>query len=172
MPPKSLEQSANPTESNEQASALDRYGIYRVESYGRCPETCPPAMKSLFKLVYKSQFTQILQFAAPPSEDGNKSPYDTRSGEDYDMLLKKRAEDISSICNDPDLVEVSEATWVRNMLPKVFLLFDRKAEERLDMDRPFHHWYAAMMSFKYMLMAKKSCLSASLSTWELTNHQL
>ena len=129
-------------------------------------------MKLVFDLVYKSQFMQISRFAAPLNEDGSNSPYDTRSGQDYDMLLKKRAEDISSICNDPDLVEAPEATWVRIMLPRVFLLFDRKAEERLDRDRPFHHWYAATMSLRYMLMAKKSCLSASLSTWKTTNNQL
>ena len=60
------------------------------------------------------------------------------------MLLKKRAEDISSICNDPDLVEDLEVTWVREMMP-VFLVFDRRREERLDSDRPFHHWYATPM---------------------------
>lgn len=152
MPPKSPVQSANLNECRDHASALDSYGIYRVESYGRCPKTCPPAMKSAFELVFKSQFMQISQFAAPPSEDGSKSPYDTRSGEDYDMLLKKRAEEISSICNDPDLVEAPEATWVRDMLPRVFLLFDRRAEERLDRDRPFHHWYAITMSFRYICL--------------------
>lgn len=171
MPPKSPLHLANSKKSSDQASALDSYGIYRVESYGGCPETCPPAMKSVFELVYKSQFMQISQFAAPPREDGSKSPYDTKSGHDYDMLLKKRAEDMSSICNDPVLVEAPEVKWVRKMLP-VFLVFDREEEERLDRDRPFHHWYATPMSFRYMLMAKKSCLSASLSTWESTNHQL
>lgn len=152
MPPKSPVQSANLDECSDRASALDNYGIYRVESYGECPRTCPPAMKSVFELVFKSQFMQISQFAAPPSEDGSKSPYDTRSGEDYDMLLKKRAEDISSTCNDPELVEAPETTWVRDMLPRVFLLFDRKAEERLDRDRPFHHWYTTTISFRYICL--------------------
>lgn len=172
MPPKFPVQSATSNEKSDQAKSLDELGIYMVKSYDGCPETCPPAIRSVFKLVYRSQFMHISQFAAPPSEDGSKSPYDTRSGQDYDMLLKKRAEDLSSICNDPDLVEAPETTWVRDMLPRVFLLFDRKAEERLDRDRPFHHWYATTMSFRCMLMAKKSCLSASLSTWESTNHQL
>ena len=170
MPPKAPVPLANAKKSNDQPSGLDSDGIYRVESYGGCPKTCPPAMKSIFELVYKSQFMQISQFAAPPSEDGSKSPYDTTSGNDYDMLLKKRAEDMSSICNDPDFVEAPEVKWLRKMLP-VFLVFDRETEERLDTDRPFHHWYATPMSFRYMLMAKKSCLSASLSTWESTNHQ-
>ena len=171
MPPKSPVPLAKSRRISDQPSGLDSDGIYRFESYGGCPKTCPPAIKSVFELVYKSQFMQISQFAAPPCEDGSKNPYDTKSGDDYDMLLKKRAEDMSSICNDPDLVEDPEATWVREMLP-VFLVFDRKAEERLDRDRPFHHWYATLMSFRYMLMAKKSCLSASLSTRESTYHQL
>ena len=170
MPPKSPVHLTNSKKSSDQANALDRYDIYRVESYDGCPFHCPPAMKSVFELVYKSQFMQISQFAAPPREDGSKSPYNTKSGHDYDMLLKKRAEDLSSICNDPVLVEALEVKWVRKMLP-VFLVFDREEEERLDRDRPFHHWYATPISFRYMLMAKKSCLSASLSTWESTNHQ-
>lgn len=172
MPTKSPLQSANPNENGDQARALDNYGIYRVESYGGCPMTCPPATKSVFKLVYKSQFMRISQFAAPPSEDGSTSPYDTRSGKDYDLLLKKRAEDVSWRCNDPDSVEAPESTWVRDLLPRVFLPFDRKEEERLDRDRPFHHWYATTLSYRHMLMSKKSRLSASLSTWESTNHQL
>ena len=165
-------QPADSNESSDEVGALDSYGIYRVESYDRCPKTCPPAIKSVFSLVYKSQFMQISQFAAPPTEDGSKSPYDTRSGADYDMWLKKRAEDLSSICNDPDMGFAKETTWVREMLPRIFLPFDRKVEESQDRDRPFHHWYATILSLSHMLMAKKSCLPASLSTWESTNHQL
>ena len=165
MPPKSPVPLANSIKSDE-ACALDSYGIYRIENYNWCPETCPLAVKSIFELIYKSQFMPISQMATPPSEDGSRSHYDTKSGEDYDMLLKKRAEDLSSICNDPSLVEVKELTWVRIMLEPVFLVFERRAEEKLDKDRPYHHWYATTISFRYMLMAKKSCLSASLSTWE------
>lgn len=165
MPPKSPVPLAKSNKKSDEARALDSYGIYRVENYNWCPETCPPAIRSVFELVYKSQLMPISQFAAPPSEDGSRSHYDTKSGEDYDMLLKKRAEDISSLCNDPSLVEVPEVTWVRTMLQPVFLVFDRRTEERLDNDRPYHHWYATTILFRYMLMAKKSCLSASLSTW-------
>ena len=172
MPPKAPAPLANSSKKSDEARALDSHGIYRVENYDWCPETCPPAMKSIFELVYETQLMPISQIATPPSEDGSRNYYDTKSGEDYDMLLKKRAEDISSMCNDPDLVEDPELTWVRTMLEPVFLVFDRRAEERLDNDRPYHHWYATTISFRYMLIGKKSCLSASLSTWESTNHQL
>ena len=170
MPPKSPVPLASSNKKSDEACPLDTYGIYRVGNYDLCPETCPPAVKSVFELVYKSQLMPISQFAAPPSEDGSRSHYDTKSGEDYDMLLKKRAEDISSICNDPSLVEAVEVTWVRTMLESVFLVFDRRTEERLDSYRPYHHWYVTTISFEYMLMTKKSCLSAPLSTWESTNH--
>ena len=148
MPPKSPVPLANPNKKSDEARALESYGIYKVQSYDGCPETCPPAMKSVLKLVSESQFRRISQFAAPPSEDGSKSHYDTKSGEDYDMLLKKRAEDISSICNDPSMEGAPEKTWVRKTLQPVFLVFDRSAEEKLDSDRPYHHWYATTIPFK------------------------
>ena len=154
MPPKSPVRLANSDKKSPEARAPDSYGIYRVENYDWSPETCPPVMRSIFELVYKTQLMPISQIATPPSEDGSKSVYDTKSGEDYDMLLKERAEDISSICNDPELVEDPELTWVRTMLEPVFLVFDRRAEERLDNDRPYHHWYATTISSRYMLIGK------------------
>ena len=98
-----LSRSPNPDKSKDGRKALDQCGIYRVENYTRCPQTCPPVIKSMFKMIYETRFMNVSQFAAPPSEDGSASPFDTKAGDDYDGLLKTRAEDLSSICNHPDL---------------------------------------------------------------------
>lgn len=142
MPPRPPVQPVESNEGGDQSESFDSLGIHRVESYDRCPKTCPPAIKSVFKLVNESQLLSISPPAAAPGKGGSRSPDQNRSGEDYDMWLRKQAEQLSRKCNDPDMPGHSEQQWVVTMMPIVFLMFNRIEEEELDSKRPFHHWYA------------------------------
>ena len=60
---------------------------------------------------------------------------------------------------------------MNKMLPIDGLPFDRTVEERLDANRPFHHWYATTTLLRPVLRIVKSCLSLSFSSGQSPNHQ-
>lgn len=149
--------------------ALDKYGIYRISSLGRAPH-CPEAVRKVCQLVYDSKDLRIDHFVARPEGSDSRSVYDTNAAHDYDMKLGSRACELADRCGDPDMMDSPEVKWVLLLSQRVFLLFDRQLEEKLDDNRPFHHWYATYMSTADRLMHFKSCLPPPLPTKEPANN--
>ncbi len=162
MPRKSL------GERTAQDVSLDHYGIYRVERLGT--EPCPESLQETFDLVHDSKILQMADFNARREQEDRRGIFDTDAAHDYDVRLKQRASDLSDRCNTSRMKDAPESTWVNLLLSRVFLPFDLDEEERLDTNRPFHHWYAARSLLPTLLMLSKSCLSAELPTGEPTNN--
>ena len=148
---------------------LDDYGIYRVSSLETAP-WCPDSLRRIFQLVTDSQCLQMTGFGARRQRDDRRGIFDTNAAHDYDMALKKRADDLADRCSDPVMMDRPECTWVQLLSTRVFIPFDRAEEEKLDTTRSFHHWYAATSPPLKKLMASKSCLPAQLPTTKPTNN--
>ncbi len=124
---------------------LDRYGISRVPTLDRA-DNCPGPVYKTFRLVCSVKTLQMTHFMAVPEWKDSQSVFDTHAAHDYDMTLGLRAEELAGRCCDPDMMDSPEITWVQLLSPRVFLSFDRQEEEKLDTNRPFHHWYATCVS--------------------------
>lgn len=142
--------------------ALDRYGVYRVPTLERA-DRCPESIHKILQLVCNSKNLQKKAFMAVPEQNRSRGDFDTNAAHDYNMRLVQRADELANRCCDPDMVDSPEIKWVQLLSPRVFLSFDRQEEEKLDDNRPFHHWYAMCWSivdkanrFKVLLAALTS----------------
>lgn len=121
--------------------ALYNYGILRVPSI-EMAKACPESLQTIFKAVHDSKFLQMAHFGARPEREDRRGVFDTDAAHDYDLRLKQRALELAISCCDPSMIESPEADWASDLSTHVFLPFKRKEEEKLDIKRPFHHWYA------------------------------
>ena len=159
-----------PGENTAKDVALDKYHIHRVLSLEEA-ESCPESLRKIFKLVSESENIRKAHYGARLELADCRGVFDTKAAHDYRMRLRKRADKLADICLDPDMEDSPEETWVRKLLPLVFLPFDRKEEEKLDEIRPFHHWYATLPLLWTKLTTPKFCLPAELSPRKPTSHQ-
>ena len=142
--------------------ALDQYGFYRVPSLDRA-DHCPESVHKIFQLIQDLKYLRTLHFLARAERTDSRSVFDTNAAHDYNMTLGLRAEDLAHRCCDPDLMDAPEDEWVQLLSPRVFLTFDRREEEELDTNRPFHHWYATSVSTVHKANESKVLLAAATS---------
>ena len=64
--------------------ALDKYGIERVSSLEEA-ESCPESLRTIFKLVSKSENIREVDFGALPEREDRRGVFDTDAAHDYNM---------------------------------------------------------------------------------------
>ena len=147
--------------SGRKEVTLEDHNIYRIPNFERIGE-CPRSVKDIMQLVYSSKNLQEDSFLALPSSGDNLSDFDTNAARAYDRELADRAHDLKHICCDPEIMDKAEVEWISVLLP-VFLFFDRSKEEKLDNNRPFHHWYVLLCPLWTRLMTPKVLLAVATS---------
>ena len=70
----------------------------------------------------------------------------TNAAHDYEYRRQLRAQQLAHTCKDEVAKSWAEITWINHLEPLVFYHFERLREEQLNLDHPFHHWYAMVIT--------------------------
>ena len=117
-----------------------------IEYLASTAESYPESIYKTFQLIHNSKNLQKDHFLEHPKENGRQSKFDTNAAHDYNLTLAKRANELQDSCGNPDMFDSPKIEWVQLLVSQVLLSFDRQKEEKLDAQRPFHHWYAICVS--------------------------
>lgn len=146
------------------------YGVFQVPYLGAA-QNCPETIRNMFKSVEGSKYLTMDYFGNLPEREGFRGVFDTNAAHDYNMELKKRAEELHNRCTKPKMVDAPEKKWVDTFATRVFLRLDCSEEENVDAERPFNLWYFNMLLLCIELINRKSCLPSLFSTRKPANHR-